>query len=450
MLTVWGANGSRNCDGISRRAFLQVGALGAGLTLADLLRLRAAGLPDNSPPKHKAVILIWMAGGPPHIDMYDMKPDAPVEIRGDYRSIPTNVPGIRLCEDMPLQARIADKLAIVRGLQMANNHHSFECLTGYDSTPNRPVAVRPALGCVVSKIRAARGNRTGAPPYVSGLREVGPDGGSGGSAEQPLYVGRTHAPLRVEHFTGEGMLVRNLQLSSGMTLERLQDRRNLLQSFDTLRRDLDTTGQMVGMDACSARALDMIVDGRNAFDISREPHQIRAMYGNNTQFLIARRLVEAGVSVVTLWNGDKWDNHGNYLTGTRAILPRFDQAIHALVTDIYQRGLGDDVTVLAWGEFGRTPRIGQDHAAGSRDSRNHWPQASFALLAGGGLKTGQAVGETDRFGERARGRPFRAPNVLATVYHALGIRPEDGRIIDDQGRPQNMLEGFEHPIAELI
>jgi hypothetical protein len=449
MLTFWGAK-RRFCDGVSRRDFLRVGALGlGGLTLADVLRLRAG---VTSTPTPRAVIMVCLAGGPSHIDTYDLKPDAPREYRGDFRPIRTTVPGFDICELMPLQARIADKLALVRTVRFVEpmQHELQECYTGFPKS-----ARRPAFGSVVSRFRPATAP---VPRYVS----LDQYSANHTEVENPQYVGAAHRPILLG---GEG--VRGLSLARGVTPGRLADRRQLRTAFDNLRRDLDTRQEFGAMDSFTAQALDVITSprARAAFDLSREPARVRALYGDPRaryiygneprptlhwpaeKFLLARRLVEAGVSAVTLRVGT-WDYHGttsgtgNIFVGLRSQLPLLDRSIYALVTDLHQRGLNREVLVLVWGEFGRTPRLN------TVQGRDHWPDAGFALFAGGGLRTGQVVGETDSRAERPRNRALGAQNVLATVYRALGIDATRS-LPDFSGRPRPMLDD-PAPIAELV
>jgi hypothetical protein len=450
MLTFWGA-GHRYCDRVSRRDFLRVGALGlGGLTLADVLRLRAQTASASAP---RAVIMVCLAGGPSHIDTYDLKPNAPAEYRGDFRPIRTNVPGFDICELMPLQARIADKLALVRTVQFVEpmQHELQEVYTGFPKA-----ARRPAFGSVISRFSPDGDGRV--PRYVS-LDQYSADHAQ---VENPQYVGAAHRPILLG---GEG--VRDLALTPGVTPARLDDRRQLRTAFDTLRRDLDARQEFTAMDTFTARALEVVTSprARQAFDLSREPAQVRALYGSRDakyiygndptptlhwpaeKFLLARRLVEAGVSVVTLRIGT-WDYHGrtsgtgNIFVGLRSQLPLLDRSIYALVSDLHQRGLGREVAVLVWGEFGRTPRIN------TVEGRDHWPEVGFALFAGGGLRTGQVVGETDSRGERPRTRALGAQNVLATLYHALGIDPAQS-LPDFSGRPRPLLDD-PTPIRELV
>jgi Protein of unknown function (DUF1501) len=447
MLTLFGSRSSTPMTGgLSRRGFLQLGVLGlGGLTLADLLRARAQG---SVSPKgaHKGIILIFLAGGPSHIDMYDLKPDAPAECRGEFRPIPTNVPGIDLCELMPLQATVADKLAIVRGVKLSGGHGSYEVHTGFRR------AGRPVFGSVVSRLVGT--SRGGLPTYLS---LNGSSHAEYADPIDPAYLGAAYRP-----FVPSGPDLRNLELARGLTLDRLGDRKGLLRSFDGLRRDLDAKGEMAGMDAFTAQALEMILAPRvrDALDIRREPDRVRASYGEaGASFLLARRLVEAGVAVVTLAANfpkgasdeavvGNWDTHRSNFTSLRWKLPHFDRAVHALITDLHERGLNEDVAVLLCGEMGRTPRVGQSTGATtSADGRDHW-ETGFALLAGGGLRMGQVIGATDHRAERSKNRPYTPQNLLATLYHVLGIDP--GTVLPDHfGRPQYLVDDREK-IVELL
>jgi hypothetical protein len=463
MFTLWGAKRGACCDGISRRNFLQAGALSVGgLTLADLLRSRAQ---DNSRAdrRNTSVIMVYLPGGPSHIDSYDMKPDAPTECRGAFKPIQSNVPGIQLCELMPLQAKIADKLSILRGLRMTWNDHPNVCeiVTGYP--PDQPIKdidrppfnPRPAFGSVVSRLRTDV--TSGLPPYVSLWKP-----GVFGTQELPGYAGSAHRP-----FFPSGPGLENLRLHGDVSLNRLNDRKELLQSIDTLRRDLDTGADFAGMDQFTAQAFDTITSSkaRTAFDLSREPDKVHAKYGRGSvppspyggyeffesRFLQARRLVEAGVSVVTLAAGS-WDHHGavsDIFKDLRELLPRLDRSLYALLTDLSDRGLERDVAVVVWGEFGRSPRVDTPGRNGARyNGRNHWTEASIALFAGGGLKMGQVVGETDSRAGRNKGTPSAPQNVLATLYQFLGIDPAQ-MLPDHQGRPTALLDDCK-PIAELV
>lgn len=441
----------RFCDGISRRDFFQAGALALGsLSLADVLRLRVQGNVQRSP---RSVIMVWLPGGPSHIDMYDMKPESPVEYRGQFKPIQTNVPGFDICELMPLQAKIADRLALVRTLQFVDpiSHNPDQVYTGYLGS-----AQRPPFGSVVS--RFGRGPKD-LPAYVSlGKRIYGGAGGERLESEKPYYLGAAHGPLYVESMGSSGgnlendTAVRNLGRNPGISTERQNDRQDLLKAFDAKRRDLDSWSATRDFDGHTARALDLLTSprAREAFDLEREPKQVRERYdlqpyGWGRKFLMARRLVEAGVSVVTLQAGS-WDTHVGNFTGLSKLLPMLDRSLHALVTDLHERGLDQEVLVIVAGEMGRTPKI-DSKRADLGAGRHHWPQVGFALFAGA-VRTGQVIGETDSRAELPKTRGLRPPNVLATIYHALGIDPKL-QVPDFSGRPTALLDDAE-PIAELV
>lgn len=426
-------------DGMSRRRFLQVGALGTtGLALPELLRRRAQG--NDKAPRPKSIIVICLQGGPSHIDLWDMKPDAPVEFRGEYRPMRTKVPGIDLCDQMPLQASITDKLAILRGVRfIENNHDLSEVYTGLPRPANRP-----AFGSIMSRFLP---QRTEMPRYVA----LSPN-----FYERPLYVGAAHHP-----FALKGPGVESLELAQDLTLDRLQDRRGLLKAFDALRRDIDHRGEMASQDTFTQQALNIITSKRvrDAFDISLESEKVRQLYGDpratyrygnsderwdSHAFLLARRLAEAGVPLVTLSAGS-WDHHGGVIAifpGVRRLLPLLDRSVHALVTDIHERGLEKDIAVMVWGEFGRTPKIN------SGAGRDHWPDAGCVLFAGGGLKTGQVIGATDARAEQPRNTSINVQNVVATLYHLLGIDPRQ-MLTDHSGRPIPLLDDRK-PVEELL
>lgn len=425
MLSILGRP-TKLCDGCTRREVLRVGGLAiAGLSLADVLRLRAAANPEAG--RNKAVIMIWLRGGASHIDSYDMKPNAPTEIRGEFHPIATKVAGVQICEYMPLQASIMDKLAIIRGIKSNDlgDHTPHYILTG---SPNR--GTRPVFGSVVSYLRP---RTEGLPPYVSlmykapGLYDN----------EGPLYTGPAHRPF-VPNADG----LADLSMARNVSSERLSDRRQLLNQFDAVGREIDQ-GAGAGMDTFRRRALAMIASPRTreAFDMSREPTHIRERYGKFCEnFLMARRLVEAGVSVVTVKVGD-WDTHEKNFIDMREQLPQLDRGVHALVTDLHDRGLQDDVAVVLWGEFGRAPRISRG------DGRDHWPEAGAAVIAGGGFRMGQVIGETDSQGGRSRGAPYTPGNVLSNLYRHLGIDPA-ATIPDHNGRPTYVLDERD-PVREL-
>jgi hypothetical protein len=435
----------RFCDGMSRRAFLRVGALGlGGLTLPDLLRLEAQAGVGRS---HKAVIMIYLCGGPPHQDTYDLKMDAPSEIRGEFAPIPTNVPGIEICELLPNLAKNMDKLVPIRSIVGAlDNHASYQCMTGHVMR-NEPAGGWPHFGSVVSKF--AGPTREGVPPFVSTCYTTQhkpynePTGG---------FLGLGHSSFRP---TGPG---RDDLVLQDITVDRLSDRQQLLRGMDSFRRTWDGSGKMDGMDVFTQRAMGILTssDLFDALDVSKEDPRTIARYGQGDatrakgdgaprvpqNLLLARRLVEAGARVVTV-NYSFWDWHGQNFRNAREELPVFDKAVSALVEDLHERGLDKDVTVVAWGEFGRTPKINKD--AG----RDHWPRVSSALLACGGMKTGQTIGATDRLGGEAVERPVTFQEVYATLYRNLGINLNAERLFDFRGRPQHLIEPGTAPLREV-
>jgi len=357
------------------------------------------------------------------------------------------VPGIEICELMPMQAKIADKFAILRGVQFVHLHTANEFYSGYgwQESPRASVpgeARRPALGSVVSRFR--RGGSS-IPPYVS--LENQPDW------ERAYYAGVEHEPFRVGSGNAREALD-DMGRPGAVSMQRLDNRRNLLRSFGTIRHDFDSQGAAKGVDAFQTRALEIVASGnvRNAFDVEKESKKMRAHYGDapfnsgpspGRSLLQARRLLEAGVSVVTACVYG-WDTHRTNFATLRGLVPPLDQAVHALVTDLEERGMLDDVAILMGGEFGRTPRIGDV----TPDGRSHWPDAGFLWMAGGGLRTGQIVGATDARGEKVIGKPIRLQNVLSTLYHVLGIDPAL-TLPDHNGRPQYLLENRE-PVSELV
>ncbi|MCL6502531.1 MAG: DUF1501 domain-containing protein [Pirellulales bacterium] len=446
MLTIYGRS-SRYCDGISRRSFLRIGALGVGasaLTMADVLRAQAAA----GQSRHKAVINIFLGGGPPHQDMWDVKTEAPVEIRGEFSPIDTAVPGIQICEVFPKIAAIMDKCVVIRSVVGSTGHHdAFQTNTGWNHESLAPLGGRPSVGSAISRLQGPVDPSV--PPFVGLAAPTQHRPWS--DAGKPGFLGAAYAPFRPD---GEGMANMRLQ---GISLERLADRRQLLTCFDRFRSELDASGVMAGMDAFGQRALDVLTSSKliDALDLSKEDPEIVARYGDgkpynfqydgaptcNDQFLMARRLVEAGVRCVTLTFG-RWDSHGDNFNLVRDHGGKLDQAFSALVQDLDERGLLNDVTVIAWGEFGRTPRIN------SSAGRDHWPQVSCALLAGGGMRTGQAIGSTNRLGEYAKDRPVHIQEIVATLYHNLGIDTSATTIVDPTGRPQYLVE--REPIKELV
>jgi hypothetical protein len=426
-------------DGGSRRSFLRAGVLGlTGLTLADMLRVRAVAGPST---RETSVILIWKGGGPSHIDMWDLKPEAPAEYRGEFKPIATNVEGILVGEHLPLSARQMDKFAIVRSVTHPDAGHesaSHYLLTGYRPTNDIPAQEMPSYGSITARVRGPR--RAGLPAYVAVPNP--PRSSSAG------YLGVAYNPFAVgDDPNANQFSVRNLTLPNGINLGRLGDRRKLLESIDTLRRDSDQSGLMEGLDAFTLKAFEMVTSpaARQAFAIGEEDASIRDLYGRHSlgqSMLLARRLVEAGVTFVTV-NAAGWDTHANNFENLKSKkLPQFDQGWSALMQDMHRRGLLQDTLILVWGEFGRTPRI--NNGAG----RDHWPGAQSVILAGGGLRMGQAIGTTDSKAEKPRDRPISPEDILATVYHHLGIDTEQ-EFRNEAQRPLRILNGGQ-PIQELI
>jgi hypothetical protein len=452
MLTLFGP-GQRFCDGINRRNFLRIGALGVGatsLSLADILRGEAlasrGGLTTGS--RHKAVINIFLGGGPPHQDMWDLKPDAPSEIRGEFKPIATAVPGLQIGETFPQIAARMSRFAVIRSIVGASGgHDAIQCMSGWRKESLRGMGGRPSLGATVSRLQGPADPSV--PPFVGLAAPTGhppwADPGTTG------FLGSPYAPFKPE---GPGLA--DLKLSN-MTFDALADRRQLMTRFDSIRRDLDATDGLRGADAATERALGVLTSSRllDALDLSKESEKVRARYGDgrpyqyqydgaptvNDHLLIARRLVEVGVRVVTLSYG-RWDSHGQNFALVRDHGAKLDQGLSALVDDLEVRGMLDDVTVIAWGEFGRTPRINKE--AG----RDHWPQVSCAIIAGGGMKTGQAIGATNRLGEYAKDRPVQFGEVHATLYRNLGIDAASTTILDPTGRPEHLVE--DPYIPELV
>jgi hypothetical protein len=432
----------RTCDGVGRRSFLRVGALAiGGLALPGLLRLRAGAAPGTSTAR-KSVILVWLAGGPSHIDMYDLKPNAPAEFRGEFKPIATNVPGIQVGEHLPRQARVMDKLAVVRSAYHTNAGHGMGSqwmLTGYQPTIEVNDNIYPSTGSVVAKMRGP--NEPGLPAYVNLPRVL--------SLGKAAYLGASYNPFAPDSDpNSDDFQVRNLKLPGVVDAKRLGRRRDLLRDLDNFRRDLDARGDIEGLDTFYREGLEMVTDtkAQRAFDVQREPAALRELYGRNDLgqcCLLARRLVEAGVTYVTVQAGGGWDTHGdNFKQLKNNLLPKYDQALAALVSDLSDRGLDKDVLVMAMGEFGRTPRI--NTGAG----RDHWPGAMSIVYAGGGLKMGQVVGTTNATAECPASKPATPGCVLATMYHALGIDYKHA-FYDQAQRPLTILNEGE-PIAELI
>jgi Protein of unknown function (DUF1501) len=459
MLTIAGRARSGSCDGVTRRDFLKIGGLAlGGLSLPQLFAAEArAGITSS----HKAVIMIFLAGGPPHQDMFDMKPEAPEGIRGEYKPIATNVPGLDICEYMPRLARMMDKFVVIRSLVGAGGDHSAgQCLTGYKDQISKVQGGRPSLGAVVSKLQGPV--HPDVPPFVGLSPRTGePRWGNPG---EPGYLGLAHAPFTP--FRTEVKGNRNNRFPSndaGLSLDntvltpnRLAGRRALLSELDSFRRAAEQNDSMLGMDQFTERAFQVLASRKvfEALDLSREDPRLRAKYGIGDMhheadgppccmdhFLMARRLVEAGARVVTISFG-RWDTHGQNFASCRERIPKLDMALSSLVEDLHLRGLDKDVSVVVWGEFGRTPKINKD--AG----RDHWPPANFVLLSGGGMRTAQVIGATDKNAAYVKDHPISFQNVFATLYHNIGIDPASA-VSDRSGRPMYLLEE-QQPIREVV
>ncbi|WP_013627558.1 DUF1501 domain-containing protein [Rubinisphaera brasiliensis] len=435
------------CDGLTRRSALQIGGLAlGGLSLPQILKAEnQAGTSKNE----KGVIMIFLPGGPPHQDMWDIKTDAPSEIRGEFAPIATNVPGIEIGELFPQVAQNADKCAFIRSMVGATGQHfAFQCLTG-NSDRQQPPGGWPSLGSVLSHVYGPKDPAV--PPFVglSPKTRHAPWGDPG----QPGFLGVAHAPFQPN---GQGMADMTL---NGISVDRLSDRKRVLASLDTFRRDADASGMMDGMDAFTEQAFGILTSSKlaDALDVEKEPVAIRDRYGRGSaklqsdggpklldHFLVARRLIEAGVRCVSLCFS-RWDWHsGNFKRG-REDMPMLDQALSALLEDLDQRGMLDTTSVVVWGEFGRTPKIN------TNGGRDHWPRVSCALLAGGGMKTGQVIGSTNRLGEYAETRPVHFQEVFATLYRNLGINIDQLTLNDLQGRPRYLIDHNTYrPLPELI
>ncbi len=456
MLTILGRKEQKSttCDGVCRRGFLQIGALGfGGIALPQLLRAEAAAGIRNS---HKAVINILLPGGPPHQDMFDLKPAAPVEIRGELQPIRTNVSGIEICELMPRVAKMMDKFVIIRSMADSNlGHDLYKCVTGYSRNKRVAVGGTPSVGAWISRLtdpvtRAVPSHMS--LMYPTGEKRWG-DPGNGG------FLGMAHSPFRLVSGQGSNRVesAENMVLQ-GITLERLHERSNLQRALDGFRKEADTSGVMEGMNVFGQQALGILTSSKlsDALDLSKEDPAIVARYGKpspkfqgdgapkmTTNFLLARRLIEAGARYVSL-NFSRWDWHGNGFGRARQDLPMLDQALSALVLDLHERGMENDVSVVCWGEFGRTPKIN------NKQGRDHWPRANFALLAGGSMRTGQVIGSTDRIAAEPRDRPVKFHEVFATLYHNMGILEGQERFFDASGTPRGPVDPNIKPLRELI
>jgi len=455
MLTILGRSDKApgSCDSISRRGFLQVGGAAAGgLGLSQLLEMEALAGVGSS---HKAIINIYLPGGPSHLDMWDLKPDAPGEIRGEFQPTQTNVTGMQICELFPRLAQNADKFAIIRSLSDSDGGHDcYQCMTGRRKNERGPNGGWPSAGGWVSRLGGAANEAV--PPnlalmYQTGNRTWGEPGMAG-------FLGPMHNPFnlvgRKAREKSDNMVLQ------GITLERLQDRDRLRSSLDQFRRDADSATRMQSVDAYTSQALGILTDSKlgDALDLTKEDPKILERYGTSDvkfqrdgapkmveNFCVARRLVEAGARYVAL-NYSRWDWHGGdgmNFPRSRQEFPLLDKALSALLMDLHERGLDKDVSVVMWGEFGRTPKINKNN------SRDHWPRANAAIVAGGGMQTGQVIGATNKFGEEPERRPVKFQEVFATLYKNMGLDAHRDRIFDGSGTPRYPVDSGVEPIHEL-
>jgi hypothetical protein len=456
----------------SRRNFLKAGLAGiAGLSVPQLLRHQAeAAAVGRRVKSNKSVILLWMAGGPSHIDTWDPKPNRPLQNRGPFSVISTKLPGTFICEHLPRQAAMLGKFTLIRSVDARHSNHEPNMVfqTGnVEAKPrvNRNGRLYPAIGSVIAKQRGA--NHPGMPPYVAFMKSRTHLAFGG-------YLGRQYDPFiadlaarlpiytNVGGDTGRTTDADLFRLPRGLTQKRIAERRALQRDFDRLRSDLDHSGMMESMDRYGQQAVEMVAGrrARDAFDLSREPARVRDRYGKHLwcqQALLARRLVEAGAAFVTLDlsyhpASGTWDTHGDNIPpyggikkGLGPLLPLFDHLLTTLVGDLDQRGLLDEVLVIAMGEFGRTPLMGTQ---GSTDGRDHWPVVLSMALAGGGFRHGQVIGATEKDGGKIKERPVTPGDLAATIYHHMGV-PLDATYLEPSGRPRSIVENGK-PIRELI
>jgi Protein of unknown function (DUF1501) len=461
MLRVDLGSTSRYCDGLSRRSFLQLGVAGmASLGLPQLLRAREQSVAMNSgSKKNTSVILLWLDGGPSHMDLYDLKPEAPAEYRGLWKPIRTKVPGMDITELFPKQARITDKFSLVRSLHHDTGDHfagGHRMLTAKDlgvSGANTETKF-PSIGAIVNREVGPR--RYGMPAYVGVpyAMSIGLRPGYFG----PHLLGSAHKPFEPGGDPNAANYnVANLNLTPGLTVDRLEERRDLQKVFDNAQKQIDQLPESAAMDRFTQEAFDFVrgAAARRAFDINKEEPRLRDTYGRHNwgqSCLLARRLVEAGSTFVTVHFGG-WDHHWNLKAGMESYLPLVDTAVSALFTDLEERGLLDSTLVVLCGEFSRTPKMndgGNGGPAGSMGTpgRDHWGNSMFCLLGGGGVKGGQVVGSTDRLGTRPHTSAVTPANIHATIYTVLGIDPKLN-LFDHSGRPVPVLDD-PTPISELL
>lgn len=444
MFQVSAGSSSAYCDGHSRRNFVQIGVAGmASLSLSQILAAKDQAVGRGR--KDTSVILLWLDGGPGHMDTYDLKPEAPAEYRGIWKPISTSVSGMEVTELFPLQAKIADKFSIVRSLHHDSGDHftgGHWMLTGRGAGVSgaNSSGKYPFFGSIATKVTGAR--QPGMPAHVAvpygmsiGLRP----GYFGGN-----YLGVHHNPFETEGDpNAENFQVRNIKLSQDLTLERLTDRRALLASVDSLRREADVSGMFESMDKFDRTAFEMVTGAksREAFDLTKEAPATRELYGRHSwgqSTLLARRLVEAGTAFVSCHFGG-WDHHWNLQSGMENYLPKIDQLVYGLLTDLSDRGLLENTLVVLCGEFSRTPRMNDGGNGGpplsqGTPGRDHWGNSMFCFMAGGGIQGGRLIGSTDHLGETPKENPLRPGDIHHTIFHVLGVDP-NMHFLDHSGRP---------------
>lgn len=455
----------------SRRSCLKTGLFGlGGLNFVSLLRAEAGSGIKNA---RKAVINVHLDGGPPHQDMIDLKPDAPDGVRGEFRGIQTRIPGFSVCELMPQLAQRADKWAFIRSLVgSADAHDAFQCQSGFTEKDLKPLGGRPAMGSVVSKLQGS--TQDDAPSFVD-MMQGRP---LVRNSARPGFLGQSYKPFRpdlsamftrvlepgmVKELEARGMEhATQLTLPDGLTNQRVFERFRLHGLLGQMQKSLNQAAETVSMDEFSRQAVEMLTSGKfaQAMDLSQEdpavldrytiknagliePYKTSEGAESVKKFLLARRLVQAGVRCVSLSLSD-FDTHSDNFPRMRRLLPILDHGLAALIDDLIENDMLDDVSIVVWGEFGRTPKI--DTQTGGR---HHWPRVGMAMLAGGGIRAGQVIGSTDKDGGAAVSRPVHVQEVFATLYHNLGIDPQTTILSDSTGRPQPLLQ-FDQPIAELI
>jgi hypothetical protein len=427
---VLGHRGNTRCDGVSRRDFLRIGAVaGIGLTLPGLLRMQAQAA-SKPGARAKSVLLVYLGGGLSHHDSFDPKPDAPPEVRGKYTTINTCVPGLRVTEMLPRMAKVMDRLTLVRSGAHNNDHHETATNWVLCGRFGSAFGDYPAMGAVVAHEMGFSGKL---PPYVAIPRNPSFTWELGKSA----FLGGRYESFKTGDPNAPDFKVQDVSPFEALTEKRARRRQTLLQAVDGLAKQVEGNDQISTYDEFHDRAAAMILssEARGAFAIEKEPDRLRDRYGRNTfgqSCLLARRLIEGGVRFITVNNGG-WDHHAKIWDGLGHRLPEFDQGFSALLEDMHERGLLADTLVLAFGEFGRTPKINKDVG------RDHWGPAASLLFAGAGVRGGQVLGQTDKQGAYVTRRPVAPADVACTVFEALGIDPRNSLVTPD-GRPVEILD----------